>query len=318
MHMNYDATFLDDEIRCEYHVTEKQKKIWTVQLDLLYRLQLVCKKHGLKCFAYGGTLLGAVRHSGYIPWDDDIDVALNREDYNKLCEVAACEFEDPYFFQTALTDRNYFVGHARLRRSDTTGIISFMSDHIYNNGIFIDICVYDQVPKNKIRFNLLLERVKFFRFLLNNHYNKAQNRSIKKFFLWLFNLIRPTITYEELFQMYKKRCESYLGTETDLLALLCTPEFIKYKATRKGTSNLVMKDFEFLTILVPNDYDYMLKKAYGDYMVLPPVEERGKWHEGIITYDPDISYLDYCRLHPDIYKNLLNELNSSESNQRLC
>lgn len=308
--MEIKTDFLNEEERCEYVVSYQQKKVWAVQLDLLQKLQAVCEKYGLKCFAYGGTLLGAVRHHGFIPWDDDIDVALSRDDYNKLCEVADKEFSDPYFFQTALTDKNYFVGHARLRNSNTTGIVSFLCDHIYNNGIYIDICVYDQVPQNDIKFKLLLAKVKLCRFLLTNYYHQSTKSGVKKILLHLFSPLKNRLTYEKLFKMYRNICESYKGSDSARVALLCTPEFIHYEGTYHGITDLVEIDFEYLKLLIPSDFDYMLRKAYGDYMSFPPVDKRGKWHENIIIYDPDISYLDYYRLHPETYKKVLAEIDS--------
>ncbi len=71
--------FLDEEVRCDYTITHEMKKIWAVELDLLEKLLNVCKKHGIKIFASGGTLLGAIRHKGMIPWDDDIDMMMFRE-----------------------------------------------------------------------------------------------------------------------------------------------------------------------------------------------------------------------------------------------
>ena len=89
--------FLNEEVRCGYTVTKQMKEVWAVELDMLEKLLSVCKKHDIKIFASGGTMLGAVRHQGFIPWDDDIDMMMFRDDYEKLCKVAQEEFEYPYF-----------------------------------------------------------------------------------------------------------------------------------------------------------------------------------------------------------------------------
>lgn len=90
---------LDKEIRQGYEISSEMKKVWNVQMKLLKKLLEVCDKHHLKIWADGGTLLGTVRDHGYIPWDDDIDMVMLREDYDKLLEIAPKEFEEPFFFQ---------------------------------------------------------------------------------------------------------------------------------------------------------------------------------------------------------------------------
>ena len=146
----------DEEKRDGYVVETKMKKIWSVQLDLLMELQRVCNRYNIKMFVVWGTLLGAIRHKGFIPWDDDLDVGLLREDYDKLCEIASKEFCEPYFFQTADSDRNFFIGYARLRNSDTTGIIKDNLDVEYNNGIYIDIYPLDGYPQNNLKRKIQL------------------------------------------------------------------------------------------------------------------------------------------------------------------
>ena len=143
--------FLEKEVRCGYEVSEKLKKIWAVELDLLNELLDVCKKHGINVQVFAGTLLGAVRHKGFIPWDDDVDVAMSREDFKKLCAVAPDEFKEPYFFQTALNDRKHFFGFGRLRNCLTTGVIRGHESPDYNNGIYIDVFPLDGFPESQYK-----------------------------------------------------------------------------------------------------------------------------------------------------------------------
>ena len=90
-----DASFFLPEDRDGYVVSSEMKRVWAVELDLLNEFSKVCAKHGLKWFVHAGTLLGAVRHHGFIPWDDDIDVLLPREDYEHLCELGPSSFSLP-------------------------------------------------------------------------------------------------------------------------------------------------------------------------------------------------------------------------------
>ena len=145
--MEFPNGFYQEEERCGYTIPATMKRVWAVELDLLEKLQDVCARHGLRYFACGGTLLGAIRHKGFIPWDDDIDVVMFREDYEKLLEIAPLEFTEPYFFQTAFNDQKYSRGHAQLRNSNTTAILHTEKGcYTFNQGIFLDIFPLDAVP----------------------------------------------------------------------------------------------------------------------------------------------------------------------------
>lgn len=103
-------SFFDEEQICDFFVDKKRKKIWAIELDLLIQFDKICKKHGLIYFLIGGTLLGAVRHHGFIPWDDDLDVAMPRKDYDLLMQLKD-EFSEPYFLQTPYTDEGYYYSY---------------------------------------------------------------------------------------------------------------------------------------------------------------------------------------------------------------
>ncbi len=151
---NVPDSFLLEETRNDYTISTEMKKVWAVQLDLLQVLFDVCNKHGLRIYAEGGTLLGAIRHKGYIPWDDDIDLTMMREDYDKLMELGD-EFSHPYFLQNVYTDPHYSHRHAQLRNSETAcwswkekGCVKQ-----FNQGIFIDIFPSDNMPMNPRAFS---------------------------------------------------------------------------------------------------------------------------------------------------------------------
>ena len=141
-----------DEIRSGFLVTAHRKRVWEIELEMLAELERICEKYGLHAFAAWGTLLGAVRHGGFIPWDDDIDLVMLRPEYERLKEVAPREFSAPYFFQTAYTDGGFFA-MARIRCNGTMGMVPEVD--YFHQGIFIDIHPLDAVPDGSARMEAI-------------------------------------------------------------------------------------------------------------------------------------------------------------------
>lgn len=130
----------------------EMKQVWFAELQLLEKFIDVCNKHGLSYQLVGGSLLGAIRHKGFIPWDDDIDVGMLRPDYDRFVQLAKNELEAPFFLQTPLTDPGRNIDYVQIRNSATTAIdLRYVDDHnTFNQGIFIDIFPIDGVGSDEV------------------------------------------------------------------------------------------------------------------------------------------------------------------------
>lgn len=292
--------FLDEEERCGYVVSHEMKKVWAVMLDLLAEFDRVCKKHNLKYQASWGTLLGAVRHKGIIPWDDDLDVQMFREDYDKLCELGPSEFQHPYFFQSKYTDPGMGYLCCKLRNSETTALSKSEKNSItdYNKGIFIDIFPVDRIPDDPNERESLFNAVKEKRLeviaegrklgIFSETESKIQH--IVKKLLYKILVGRRKRHLPEFLQSYKelnKLCGKFNQTETQQVAMLMyyPPEAnIMY---REDYEEIVYMDFEFLKIPVAKGYDHALKTLYGDYMKFYIKEAHSAF------FDTDKSYIEY-------------------------
>lgn len=288
--------FLETEVRCGTKVDKRLKKIWEKELDLLQELLRVCKKYDIKVCAYAGTLLGAVRHKGFIPWDDDMDMCLERKEFNRLLEIAPYEFKEPYFLQTAKSDTKYFCGYARLRNSNTTGIIKWNNSKDYNNGIYIDIFVLDGMPDNNLRLKLLLLKRKVIEIFLKSYYyecfTKGRKEKIRKI---LKKFIPKIFSYEDLVDKYEHVISSYNDKTSKRTLMTHSDEMIqRYWCYKEDLTNPVEMPFEYMYIPVPLNADMILTNTYGNYMDYPPIEKRiYNYHENIVIFDPDISYKEY-------------------------
>ena len=263
---------LKPEERCGHYITSDVKQLWNVQLDLLEKLKFICKKHDIKYYAAGGTLLGAIRHQGYIPWDDDIDVHMLAADYEKFCEVVKKELTGEYCLQINNS-------MARIRNSNTTAITAgdikkLRIDKNHNCGIFIDIFPLHNVYDNK--FLRLMQKLVFHiserlaagyekTSCLRENQNKYWKYNFSKAVL-LWRIFSLFYDYEEYLNLNKRAL--YLCKQSKHIGLV---SFIgineKFIWSADWFSKTCEMPFEDTTICCPKEYDLILKQQYGDYMV---------------------------------------------------
>lgn len=289
---------LHEEIRCGYIVTEKQKRIWNIELEILKKFMEVCDKNRLKYFVAHGTLLGAVRHKGFVPWDDDIDVNMPRKDYEKLKEIAKREFVTPFFLQTYENNMNNFVGHAKLRIDCATGMdMRNIGKTGVHNGLFIDIFPMDGIIECKRLRSLQSVKVERYRGLLTAklygdefRFFAQYNEKIWKKYCWESKFLSSDFLnnrFEYWCSKYTKRKsikrEGIIAFKTDYECCYWYKEDYR---------NIVYLPFENLIVPVPENYDRCLKIKWNNYMEYPPAYLRGYKHNGMIM-EPDIGYKEY-------------------------
>ena len=287
--------FLKEEVRNGYTVSSEMKRIWAVELDLLNELLITCKKYGLSIFTDGGTTLGAVRHGGFIPWDDDIDMVMFREDYRKLCQIAESEFKYPYFFQTEYTDPGSMRGHAQLRNSLTTGILSSEIKHRYsfNQGIFIDIFPLDNIPDDKNERDIFFKKIarkrkKAFQYAnISTRYmdNPGVKGAIKK-------ILHQSVhtNKNKYFEQFENYIQKYNYRQTEYISKLffkAHPERLIWK--KEWFCDVTYLPFEMFKVPVPFIYEEVLNKFFGDWRTPHNISS---YHGGVI-FDGTKSYQEY-------------------------
>ena len=130
---------------------DRLRKVQLLELEIAKELKRICEKNNIKFFFLWGSLLGAVRHQGFIPWDDDMDFGMLREDYEKLIEACKTDLDERFFLQTWDTDSNYPFSYAKLRLKGTHFIEQFAGNSMLNDGIFIDIFPLDNAPDTCVK-----------------------------------------------------------------------------------------------------------------------------------------------------------------------
>ena len=293
--------FLEEEVRCDYTVTKDIKEVWAIEIDLLMQLDEVCKKHNLKYYITDGTMLGTVRHKGFIPWDDDIDVTMFRDDYEKLLKVAETEFKYPYFLQTEYSDPGCLRGHAQLRNSATTGILKTEEGKFkFNQGLFLDVFVMDNVIDDKKLYEQQKKdaekyrkrAVKYARWSTRYYKQNTWQSKVKGILYPVVNtFLRKTKLEEKNFRKFEEVCKRYNNMETKYVTTLeFSFDIERWGKRLKSYFNKVeYMPFEFIKLPISVDYDEMLRNDYGDYMVF----KKGASAHGDMIIDTDRSYTEY-------------------------
>ncbi|MDD6339107.1 MAG: LicD family protein [Butyrivibrio sp.] len=294
------AEFYLEEVIDGYKVSPKLKHIWGIQLDILERISFVCNKYNLKWFIAHGTLLGAVRHGGYIPWDDDIDINMPREDFEKLMSVAQKEFMNPYYCQWDEWDPR-FLGFARVRYANSTAL--FYGDISYgdvNGGIWVDIFPMDGVIEDEDERAAQSEELERYRRL-----NYADTYGDFYYAYYGIDDVSWTGYIEEARALTDKYGRKWLRQQfVDICKRGNTGHEVRsaihclrtnYECCywfKEDYDELIDINFMGKKYPAPKGWERCLKIKWKDYMQFPPVEQRGYKHlEHII--DPYIPYYEY-------------------------
>lgn len=265
---------------------ELLRKVQLTQLEIAKEIKRVCEENGIQYFLYRGTFLGAVRHRGFIPWDDDMDFAMLRGDYEKFCRIAPEKMKGAYFLQNWHSDPNYALPFAKIRKRNTV-YTEAKSAVLKENGFYVDIYPLDFAPEGQEDRKALASRLlHLFRVkLMKSGYTPWQEDDKIN---WVKRIGYVPYQMAALLTSQKKLIRQY-----EALAAAVPESGILYEqsALPKGFYydkalylDLVQYPFEDTQFLGPKDYDTVLSSLYDDYMQLPPEDKRENRHQ-IIELD---------------------------------
>ena len=275
------------------------RELQNVILEIYKEFQRICNKYNLKYYAIGGTCIGAIRHNGFIPWDDDMDLAMPIDDYLKFKEIACNELNQNYRLLDYLDTTRFYRNNLFIKIEDirTTFVEkSEINDVNKYKGVCLDIMPICGCSKDiKKRKKLIFQFYKYIK--LNQTKNRSINemKSVKGKLLWL--LTQPIVCFKKD-TYYLKKCEDLakiytLNESNDVLFIWRIPVRGNYKNCFPYSffAESTSKNFEDTLIECPIDYDNYLKYDFGNYMKLPPKEKRIT-HRPIL-FDLNKSYLEY-------------------------
>lgn len=258
------------------------EKLRKSQIEILDEIVRICKKNNIKYFLNYGTLIGTVRHQGYIPWDDDIDIGMTRTDYNKFTTMATKELSDRFELCNYKNEENHLQNFMKIRLKNTMMVEAYNEDKIKDQGIWVDIFPYDNLKKPN-SFSIKL-RKKLFDYIttmisIKIDVDYYKNSKIKKIILkiisYLFSVSQLYNIRNHICTIDNKEKTNYICSFDDNFKLCCNGfEYDKFFPVK-------MSEFEGKKYAIPKEYDYILKMQYGDYMKIPPKDKQ-------ITHNPQI------------------------------
>jgi len=263
----------------------KLRQLQLTELEILKEVIKICDRHGLRYAMIGGTMLGAVRHKGFIPWDDDIDIALPRKDYEKFLKIA--EQELPYPYKVLTHNGKHPCMFSKVHNVETTFIESSVKGYPeYYKGVFVDIMPLDGMPADEKQREKFCKRIGGLVRAFNWHrFDFKYCESLKAKFCYL-------IPEKCLFRAWEKMLVKYDfdSSEFTCFAWLHNPKRYTFKSF--FFTDLTNYQFEDIKVKGAKDYNAYLTMQFKDYMKLPPENQRINHScEGVLNLNK--SFLEY-------------------------
>ena len=261
---------------------EELRKIQLIETEALKVIISICDRLHIEYFLIGGTCLGAIRHGGFIPWDDDIDIGMRREDYNRFLRDAPSLLSDKYFLQTPESDKESAYDYAKLRVNGTRFVEYCVRDVNMHNGIFCDIFPFDEVPDDEVENIRQFNQVKRLHRIFFYHQTPdvscppvTLKDRIKRYCRLAYHyLIKICINRKFLLKRITVVSTKYNGTGQSAIACLDFPSRKVEYIRLKDLYPLKQHQFETLFANVPMNTQVYLTTHYKDWKKLPPVEKR--------------------------------------------
>ena len=256
-------------------------KLHNCQLIIAREIKRICDKHNIRYFIIAGTFLGAVRHGGFIPWDDDMDVGMLREDYEMFLKVAKTELGEEFFLQTPETDKNYGLPFAKILLNGTV-LVEATAGSNAKKGIFVDVFPFDVAPENEADRENHNKKTYFYKRLLlaKLNYNVcAKNDYVKRAVYFVLKIMSAFYSHDKLVKKLESEITRYNNSKTeDIVNIGGAYGYKKETIKADWVRDTVEIPFEDMTISAPVDYIKYLETFYGDYMTPPPEDKRYNRH----------------------------------------
>lgn len=260
----------------------KLRQLQLIETEMLEAFAEICEKNDLTYYLCFGTLLGAIRHKGFIPWDDDIDVVMPRKDFEIFRKIAPKELNSEYFFHDNKVDKDEPSGLIRIRKNNTIyADEKTLRLNLMHYGIWLDIYALDNVSSpNSLLFNIqVFLRMFLYHITVQRALKNCHDLSLIRRVVHYLSCILPTKIWSDIrdfvYRLNKNDNSEYCIC---FYAAFKTRDLKKHIMQKSDLYPPVKAEFEGREYNVPNNWDHILKQSYGDYMTLPPEEERTTFH----------------------------------------
>ena len=259
------------------YTNDQLKRIQEIEMDIAKEIIRICDKNEISYFTVGGTTLGAVRHEGFIPWDDDMDIGMYRNDYDKFLSVASKQLSEGFILQHYQFEHRTPTYHAKVMKTGTKFVESYAEKINIPHCVFVDIMPFDNIPSDEKEIIKYRKKVKKYHqlFIAKSVWKTSLTRGRKKYLytgirFLLFLLMKP-VSKEYLYKKLESELRKYNDVETIRMSSRGLEVF---ECNKSDVFPTVNHQFEKLTLSIPKNADALLKHQYGDYMHLPPENQR--------------------------------------------
>ncbi|MDD3416997.1 MAG: LicD family protein [Lachnospiraceae bacterium] len=280
--LQFPTAYFDEETRDGFTISVMMKHVWAAQVEVLYTITQFCEKHNITYYADWGTLLGTIRHKGFIPWDDDLDICMKREDYLRFMTLFLKEMPKSYELLSPYTSENYYQYFMRVVNSKCINVEHEWMDEFHGcpYSVGVDIFPLDYIPRNKEDAFVQQELIGVIATTAENLEKKKDMEHTVKEIHKIEDACQVKLDWNQsivnqLYRLVDQMSGIFKEEESDSLAkIFALFEYPNAIFQKEWYDETILMPFEGMNLRVPKDYDKILTNLYGDYMT-PVISTKG-------------------------------------------